>query len=120
VNCIRNTRVYFFWNGTGNAETPGKARWKSLKNIFKAAGIPDAKPHMLRDTFAVEMLLSGCTIDKVSTPLGHGSVKITEKHYLPWVKERQEKLDEAVEKAWTAVPGELVNPAALADPARVQ
>lgn len=72
---------------------------------------------MLRDTFAVEMLLSGSTIDKVSTLLGHSSVKVTEKHYLPWVKERQEKLDEAVEKAWAAVPAELVNPAALTTPA---
>jgi integrase/recombinase XerD len=95
---------YFFWNGTSNAETPGKAWWKTLKYIFKAAGIPNAKPHMLRDTFAVEMLLSGCTLDKVSTLLGHSSVKITEKHYLPWVKERQAKLDEAVELAWAADP----------------
>ena len=39
---------------------------------------------------------------------------------MPWVKERQEKLDEAVAKAWTAVPDELVNPDPLADPGCVQ
>jgi len=111
---------YFFWNGTSNAETPGKAWWKTLKKIFRAAGVPDAHPHMLRDTFAVEMLLAGVLIDQVSILLGHSSVKITEKHYLPWVKERQEKLDGAVEKAWAAVPVELVNPTALVAPARVQ
>lgn len=107
---------YFFWNGTSDAETPGKAWWKTLKKIFKAAGIPDARPHMLRDTFAVETLLAGATIEEVSVLLGHSSVKITQKHYLAWVKERQEKLDRAVEQAWGNVPVELVNPAALMVP----
>lgn len=111
---------YFFWNGTSNAETPGKAWWKTLKKIFKAAGIPVARPHMLRDTFAVEMLLAGVSIEQVSVLLGHTTVKVTEKHYLPWVKERQQKLDEAVEKAWAAVPAELVNPAAVTAPTSVQ
>ena len=37
---------------------------------------------MFRDTFAVELLLSGVPIDQVSLLLGHSSVKVTEKHYL--------------------------------------
>jgi hypothetical protein len=41
---------------------------------------------MLQDTFAVEMLLAGVSIDQVSMLLGHSSVKITEKHY-PYVGE---------------------------------
>ena len=104
---LENPR-YFFWNGISAAETPGKEWWRTLKKIFKPAGIPNARPHMLRDTFAVEMLLAGATIDQVSILLGHSSVKITEKHYLPWVKERQEKLDEAVEKAWPTMPTEII------------
>jgi integrase len=32
--------------------------------------------------------------------LGHASVKITERHYAPWVKARQEQLEAAVRKAW--------------------
>jgi integrase/recombinase XerD len=38
---------------------------------------------MLRNMFAVEMLLAGVPIDRVSMLLGHSSVKITEKHYSP-------------------------------------
>jgi hypothetical protein len=35
--------------------------------------------------------------------LGHKSVKITEKHYAPWVKARQEQLAANVRKAWNLV-----------------
>ncbi len=35
-----------------------------------------------------------------SVLLGHSSLKITEKHYAPWVKARQEQLEAAVRKAW--------------------
>jgi integrase/recombinase XerD len=74
---------------------------------------------MFRDTFAVEMLLAGVPIDQVSMLLGHSSVKITEKHYSPWVRARQEQLERSVKQAWANVPVELINPAALAA-ARVQ
>ena len=55
---------------------------------------------MFRDTFAVEMLLAGVPLEQVSILLGHKSVKITEKHYAPWVKARQEQLATSVRKAW--------------------
>lgn len=55
---------------------------------------------MFRDTFAVELLLAGVPIDQVSVLLGHRSVKMTEKHYLPWVKARQEQLMVSVQRAW--------------------
>ena len=32
--------------------------------------------------------------------LGHSSVKITEKHYAPWVKGRQEQLEADVRRTW--------------------
>lgn len=60
---------------------------------FRLAGIKNADgrakrchSHMFHDTFAVELLLSGIPIDQVSILLGHRSVKMTEKHYLPCVK----------------------------------
>ncbi len=58
---------------------------------------------MLRDTFAVEMLLAGVPLEQVSILLGHKSVKITEKHYAPWVKARQEQLAANVRKAWSVL-----------------
>jgi hypothetical protein len=43
-------------------------------------------------------------LERVSVLLGHGSVKITEKHYAPWVRERQEQMEADVRRAWKADP----------------
>ena len=51
------------------------------------------RTHMLRDTYAVEMLLAGVSLEKVSRLLGHASVAVTEKHYSPWVKRRVDQLE---------------------------
>ena len=93
---------YFFWNGTSSVEGPGKRWWSTLKKIFKAAGVPKAHPHMLRDTFAIECLLAGVPLDQVSILLGHSSIKITERHYSPWVRARQKQLEESIRKSWAA------------------
>lgn len=98
---------YFFWTGNGTPKTV-VANWqRSYRKLFKLAGIKEADgtlkrchPHMLRDTFAVEALLSGMKPLEVSTILGHASVTITEKHYLPWVKARQTSLNESVRQSW--------------------
>jgi integrase len=55
---------------------------------------------MFRDTFAVELLLAGVPLDQVSLLLGHSSVKITERHYAPFCKARQEQLAASVKLAW--------------------
>ena len=91
---------YFFWNGTSARETPGRRWWSTIKTIFRAAGIPDSHPHCLRDTFAVECLVGGIDIKKVSVMLGHSSVAITERHYLPWVQARQTDLEESMRHMW--------------------
>lgn len=52
--------------------------------------------HMLRDTFAVELFLVGVPLEQVSKLLCHSSVRITEKHYSPWVKSREQQLEEGV------------------------
>jgi hypothetical protein len=51
------------------------------------------------DTFAVEMLIAGVPPEPVSILLGPESVKITEKHYAPGVKARQEPPEENVRRA---------------------
>jgi integrase len=100
---------YFFWSGNGSPKSV-VANWqRSYRRLFTVANItkPDGSvkrchPHMFRDTFAVEMLLAGVPIDQVSILLGHASVKITEKHYSPWVKARQIQLQQSVRNAWPA------------------
>jgi integrase/recombinase XerD len=48
----------------------------------------EGTPHILRDTFAVELLLSGVPMEDVQILLGHTSIRTTEKNYAPWVKAR--------------------------------
>jgi integrase/recombinase XerD len=55
---------------------------------------------MFRDTFAVELLNRGVPIDRVSLLLGHSSVRVTERHYAPFVKERQQQLEIYARLAW--------------------
>ena len=60
--------------------------------------------HRLRDTLAVELPLAGVSIERVSVLLGHSSVRVTEKHYNPWVRARQEQLEADVASAWKQDP----------------
>jgi len=54
--------------------------------------------HMLQDTYAVEMLLAGVSLEDVSRLRTHKSIKTTEKYYARWVNRRREQLeDKAVE-----------------------
>jgi integrase len=81
---------------------------RQLVRVFSNAKISNGHPHRLRDTFAVELLLAGVSIEHVSVLLGHASVKITERHYSPWVRSRQEKLEEEVQKSWGEIKPKLV------------
>jgi len=102
---------YFFWSGNGLPKT-FVANWqRAYRRLFKVADLrkPDGTPkrchcHMFRDTFAVEMLLAGVPIDQVSILLGHASVRVTEKHYSPWVRARQDQLEKSVQAAWQLLP----------------
>jgi len=61
-------------------------------------------PVLTCDTFAVEMLVAGASLEEVSILLGHSSTKMTEAHYKPWVRARQQQLQRSVLKAWAADP----------------
>jgi integrase/recombinase XerD len=100
-------RMYFFWSGNGLPKTAVADWQRSYRRLFqladlrKADGTPKrCHPQMFRDTFAVEMLLAGVSLDQVSILLGHRSIRVTEKHYAPWVRARQEQLENSVRRAW--------------------
>lgn len=85
-------RRHFFWTGESQPETVARY-WRSrLQRIAQLAGVTDFRTHRLRDTFAVELLLAGVSIEDVSTLLGHRSVQVTERHYAPWNGARRDRL----------------------------
>jgi hypothetical protein len=46
--------------------------------------VDDKSP--LRDTFAVEHLLAGTSMQDLSKMLSHKTVRVTEKYYAPWFR----------------------------------
>jgi integrase/recombinase XerD len=94
---------YFFYDGTSQPESMVKSWDRVFKKVGQTADPPVANchPHRFRDTFAVSLLLKGVSLDSVSKLLGHSSIKITERHYAPWVKARQDQLEADVRRIWT-------------------
>jgi integrase/recombinase XerD len=99
---------YFFWSGEGKLDSAVRSWQTRLRKLFELAGISGGHAHRFRDTFAVELLLDKVPIDRVSVLLGHQSVRITEKHYSPWVRARQEQLEADLEGAWQRDPMALL------------
>ena len=97
-----NGSRYYFWNGTCKIKSLGGGGtwWRPLQRVFMEAQVASGHPHRFRDTFAVELLLAGVPIERVSTLLGHRSVRITERHYAPWVQARREQLEADVRGTW--------------------
>lgn len=99
LNAVANPRrKHFFWSGESQPETVARY-WRSrLQRIAQLAGVEDFRTHRLRDTFAVELLLAGVSIEDVSTLLGHRSVRVTERHYAPWNSARRDRLVSILDK----------------------
>ena len=92
---------YFFWS-RGCSQLVNTNKW--LRKVdrlneyldFKneAGGPLRFRSHMLRDTFAVEMLLAGVPLEKVSKLLTHESVTMTERYYAKWTASRRQQLED--------------------------
>jgi len=95
---------YFSWTGISKPKSAVGDWQRSLQKLFRLAQAPNGHAHRFRDTFAVELLLAGVPLERVSMLLGHQSVKITEKHYAPWVHARQAQLEADVERVWQQDP----------------
>jgi integrase len=83
---------YFVYDGKSQPESMVKSWDRVFKKVGETAKpkVPNCHPHRFRDTFAVSLLLKGVSLDSGSKLLGHSSIKITERHYGPWVKKQLE------------------------------
>ena len=90
---------YYFWSGKSKPVTAAKTWRDRLQRVAVRAGVKDFRPHRLRDTFAVELLLQGVAMEDVSVLLGHGSISITERYYAPWSRARRDRLVKVVRAA---------------------
>ena len=89
-----------FWTGKSKPKSAAFVWQRTLGKLFKLAGIQNGHAHRFRHTFAVNLLLRGVSIENVARLLGHANIKITQKHYDPWIKDRQDALDKAVRTTW--------------------
>ena len=90
---------YLFWSGSGLPKSCVADWQRSLRKLFKLAGVEKAHAHRFRSTMAVELLKCGTPVDSVAAILGN-TARIVEKHYSPWVQSRQLLLEEFVKKTW--------------------
>jgi integrase/recombinase XerD len=91
---------YFFWSGLGNEKSCVGDWQRSLRKLFKLAGVK-GHAHMFRATLAVDLLNNGVPLETVAVLLGN-SLKVAEKHYAPYVKSRQENLEAVIKKTFAA------------------
>ena len=106
----RPNQTYYFWTGNSQPVTATNYWRQRLHRVASRAGVQDFRPHRLRDTFAVELLLAGVAIQEVSTLLGHSSVRTTEQYYAPWNVSRRDRLVEIMREVHACDPlPELLN-----------
>jgi len=88
-------RPFFYGNGKNPAYLANEV-YERMQTIGERCGVPDCRPHRLRDTFAVRKLLRGVPIEDVQRLLGHSSVRVTETYYAKWVASRKRRLERLV------------------------
>lgn len=95
---VKRDGDYLFWSGNGTRKSAVAAWERSLKMLFKLAGIT-GHAHRFRDTFAVRLLENSVSLENVAKLLGN-TARVAEKHYSPWVKSRQTALDAEVRRTF--------------------
>ena len=101
----RVTDKLYFWSGNGELETAVKDWQAKIRTLFDLSGVDKGEnfmvSHRLRDTFAVECLLAGVPLERVSILLGHSTIKVTERRYAPWIQKRQQQLEADLRAMWS-------------------
>jgi integrase len=98
-----SAKLPFFYGSSRNPAYLANEVYERMRTLGVRCGVPDCRPHRLRDTFAVRKLLAGFQLEDVSRLLAHSSVKVTEAYYAKWVASRKLRLERLVAES-------LVNP----------
>jgi integrase len=103
---------YYFWTGTSKVKSAVGDWQRSLKRLFKLAGLR-GHAHRFRHTFVKNLLMEGVPTERVAVLLGHRDSNIVLEHYSSWVKERQDQLEADVHRVWNARDRQKLNAKAL-------
>lgn len=93
------TSAYYFQTGNAAPKTVRGGWDRTLRTIFKLAGVKHGSAHVFRHTLATDLLSKGVPVETVAAILGN-SPAIVLKHYAPWVQSRQEALERAMRGIW--------------------
>jgi integrase/recombinase XerD len=105
---------YFFWSGKGKKNKAASTWQRTFRKLWRLVTpslvLKDRdgkritpKSHMLRNTFAVELLKKKVSLDHVAVLLGDNPDTVRE-HYFKWVPELQNVLDDEVRRTWKTDP----------------
>ncbi len=86
--------VESFFIGQNNAGVQEKTVQRAVKRFATLAGMGDVTAHMLRHSFAKNLIDKGVTLEKVAALLGHTNLSTTQIYTTPGERD----LEEAVEK----------------------
>jgi len=100
LHATKTNGGYYFVSGSRKLETVANNWRRKLDRLYLIAKVEHGHAHRFRDTFAVEHLLAGSSMEDVQKLLGHKSIKTTEKHYAPWNKARQDRLNSIADRVW--------------------
>lgn len=96
------------------SEYRNKGKWRDrFQKLCIFAGVTSVEteigdrvaphPHMLRDTFAIDAITRGVSLDNVAKMLGHATTVMTQRSYLQWIKKRLDHCIEDQRQALTRV-----------------
>ncbi len=98
----RANEQYFFWSGTSEKDGAARDYMRYLSSLFTLAKVPGGQ--CFTDS-AIPSRWNCCwpafRLKRFRCCYGHSSVKITQKHYNPWVLARQEQLEADVMRTWS-------------------
>jgi integrase len=90
---------YFLWEEGVDVDYLSTKWDNSIRELNKYLDLKDEEggpmrfhSHQLRDTYAVELLKAGVSLEDVSRLLTHKSIKVTETYYAHWVPDRVTEL----------------------------